>query len=109
MEPEKDPVARRLTRGGGSQAAANNLVSPLSLKPEDYASAKQQFERAAATGDADAMNNLGALYNNGIGVPQGLHPSERVVRERGGGRKSLGHVRSGFWCENGNGVSKDHT
>ena len=37
---------------------------------QDYAKAREWFEKAAAEGDADAMNNLGILYHNGQGVPQ---------------------------------------
>src|SRR2546425_9859263 len=38
--------------------------------PQDYAQARQWWEKAAAQGDAKAQNNLGWLYANGMGVPQ---------------------------------------
>ena len=38
--------------------------------PQDYAKAREWYEKAAAAGDAAAMRNLGFLYANGQGVPQ---------------------------------------
>ena len=36
----------------------------------DYAEARKWYEKAAAAGNANAMNNLGDLYFNGNGVPE---------------------------------------
>ena len=37
---------------------------------QDYAKAREWYEKAAAKGDASAMANLGLLYDNGQGVAQ---------------------------------------
>ena len=37
---------------------------------QDYAKAREWYEKAAAKGDASAMFNLGSLYKNGHGVAQ---------------------------------------
>jgi TPR repeat protein len=37
---------------------------------QDYAKAREWFEKAADKGDASAMNKLGWLYENGEGVTQ---------------------------------------
>ena len=37
---------------------------------QDYAKAREWFEKAAASGDARAMTSLGALYEYGRGVAQ---------------------------------------
>ena len=37
---------------------------------QDYAKAREWYEKAAGKGDATAMRNLGALYYNGYGVAQ---------------------------------------
>ena len=39
---------------------------------EDYAQAASWYQRAADAGDAVAQNNLGSLYQNGLGVPKDL-------------------------------------
>ncbi len=38
--------------------------------PQDYATARKWYEKAAAQGHAKAQNNLGAMYANGEGVRQ---------------------------------------
>ena len=38
--------------------------------PQDYAMARQWYEKAAAQGYAEAQLALGVLYENGLGVPQ---------------------------------------
>ena len=38
--------------------------------PQDYAKAREWFEKAAAAGNVGAMTNLGFLYEKGWGVPQ---------------------------------------
>ena len=38
--------------------------------PQDYAQARQWYEKAAAQGHALAQNNLAELYYAGLGVPQ---------------------------------------
>ena len=38
--------------------------------PQDYATARQWYEQAAAQGLADAQTSLGMLYEEGLGVPQ---------------------------------------
>jgi TPR repeat protein len=37
---------------------------------QDYAKAREWYEKAAARGEATAMTNLGVLYDNGAGVAQ---------------------------------------
>ena len=38
--------------------------------PQDYAKAREWYEKAAANGSTDAMFSLGVLYANGQGVAQ---------------------------------------
>jgi uncharacterized protein len=37
---------------------------------KDYAQALSWYRKAAATGNATAMSNLGVMYENGWGVPR---------------------------------------
>ena len=37
---------------------------------QDYSEALKYFEKGAAAGDTRAQNNLGYLYNHGLGVKQ---------------------------------------
>ena len=51
---------------------ANNLLKGLgrSATSQDYAKAREWYEKAAAAGNVDAMISLGLLYNSGQGVAQ---------------------------------------
>src|SRR6266849_3463369 len=57
----------------GNALAQNNLGLLYDLGdgvPQDYAVARQWYEKAAAQNHASAQFNLGLLYANGHGVPQ---------------------------------------
>ena len=56
--------------------------------PQDYAKAREWYEKAADKGDAVAMTNLGWLYDNGLRRGAGLRQGARVVRKgRGQGQR----------------------
>ena len=48
---------------------------------QDYAKAREWYEKAADKGDANAMFNLGLLYQQWSGRGAGLRQGARVVRE----------------------------
>lgn len=50
----------------------NSLYDDGQDVPQDYAKAREWYEKAAAGGNTDSMNNLVVLYDNGPGVPQDL-------------------------------------
>jgi serine/threonine protein kinase/TPR repeat protein len=45
-------------------------VCATSLRSKDYAAALPSCQKAAAHGDSHAQNNLGLMYQNGLGVPK---------------------------------------
>ena len=73
----------------------------------DYAEASKLFARAAKSGDMDAMNNLGMLYLQGLGVAQDVQRALDLFRSAA----ELGHVTAahnvGYVYENGIGVRQD--
>jgi len=60
--------------GEQGDAEAQDFLGTLYFKgwgvPQDYAKARQWWEKAAAQGRASAQNDLGLLYANGLGGPQ---------------------------------------
>jgi uncharacterized protein len=46
------------------------LYQTCSGVPQDYARAREWFEKAAAAGHGAAMSHLAWLYKNGWGVPR---------------------------------------
>jgi uncharacterized protein YdaT len=55
--------------------------------PQDYAKAREWYEKAAEAGAAQAMTNLGVIYENGQGVPQD-YAKAREWYEKGAGAGS---------------------
>ena len=52
---------------------------------QDYAQARRWFEKAAASGSADAMNNLGYIYERGQGVAQDDNQARRWYEKAAAG------------------------
>ena len=50
--------------------------------PEDDAEAVYWYQRAADLGNLDGQNNLGYMYEVGLGVSQDLGPGGEVVSPR---------------------------
>ena len=62
---------------------------------QDYAKAREWWEKAAEKGDATAMYNLGVLYENGHGVPQDYAKAREwyekaAAKDSAEGMKALG-------------------
>ena len=47
------------------------------IQTKDYTRARQWYEKAAAGGSAGAMNGLGAIYENGLGMPKDYTQARR--------------------------------
>jgi TPR repeat protein len=66
-----DPQSRR-TRFCVGPERARGLVQSRQGLAQDHAEAAKWFRRAAEQGNADAQNNLGAIYAEGQGVPRDM-------------------------------------
>jgi TPR repeat protein len=74
---------------------------------QDYAKAREWYEKAAAKGDANAMFSLGGLYESGAGVAQD-YAKARGWYEKGadeGGAEAMTNL--GVLYEKGYGVTQD--
>jgi TPR repeat protein len=75
---------------------------------QDYAKARQWYERAADNGEARAMNALGVLYDRGEGVGQD-YAKARQWYEKGvdnGNAQAMSNL--GVLYNNGHGVAQDY-
>jgi len=71
-----------------------NHVSP------DFEKARQWFEKAAALGDADALNGLGKLYHRGgFGIERNLDQARRFYRKAAGAGSLQALCNLGLICE----------
>lgn len=90
----RDPLTTN-QRGLDAHAAGN------------YAEAYRYFSRAARSGDVDAMNNMGLLLLQGLGVEQNAAKAMEMFRKA----SEMGHATAahniGYMYENGVGVRQD--
>ena len=77
--------------------------------PQDYAKAREWYEKAAAKDNALAMSNLGALYVNGNGVPQDYSKAREWFEKAVAKDNAYAMVNLGVIYENGNGVPQDYS
>lgn len=76
--------------------------------PQDYAMARQWYERAAAQGYAVAQTNLGALYHNGQGAPQNYAMARQWYEKAAAQGEAMAQNNLGLLYHNGLGVPKDY-
>ena len=76
---------------------------------KDFAEARRLYEQAAAAGYVMALNNIGALYEGGDGVPQNYAEAVRWYSKAADGGEPIAMVDLGYQYENGHGVARDLT
>ena len=76
--------------------------------PQDYATARQWYEKAAAQGDASGQNNLGYLYADGKGVPKDEKKGVEWIRKAAEQRDGNGQASLGEMYRDGRGVPQDN-
>jgi hypothetical protein len=74
---------------------------------KDYAEARRLYEKAADAGYAMAMNNIGALYEGGSGVPKNYDEAARWYAKAVAAGEPIAMVDLGWQYEHGHGVTKD--
>ena len=75
---------------------------------QDYAKAREWYEKAAAKGNAGAMINLGLLYDNGHGVAQDYAKAREWYEKAAAKGNADAMANLGLLYENGQGVAQDY-
>ncbi len=75
---------------------------------QNYAKAREWYEKAAAKGDAIAMSNLGGLYADGFGVAQDYAKAREWYEKAADKGNAIAMNNLGFVYENGHGVARDY-
>src|SRR5437660_7453980 len=78
-------------------------------KRGDYAIALQSYRKAADQGDARAQNNLGAMYENGQGVPQNYAEAMKWYRLAADQGDAPAQYNLGVMYDKGQGVPQNYT
>ena len=76
---------------------------------QDQARALQWYERAAKTGSAEAMYNLGFMNEQGRGVPQDYSKAVEWYRKAADKNESAAQYSLGLMYEQGTGVARNLT
>lgn len=78
------------------------------LDTKDYVQALPLLRKAAETGNAEALNQLGELYYNGRGVTQGYAQARQWYLQAAMAGNSNGMYRLGELYQYGQGVARDY-
>ncbi|KPJ95273.1 MAG: hypothetical protein AMJ55_04270 [Gammaproteobacteria bacterium SG8_15] len=73
----------------------------------DYHTARQEFERLAKQGQAEAQRFLGYMYDKGLGVPRDYNKAISWYRKAAEQKDSAAQYHLGLKYANGHGVPKD--
>jgi hypothetical protein len=76
---------------------------------KDYAEARRRYDQAATAGYAMALNNIGAIYEGGLGVPKNYVEAAQWYGKAADAGEPIAMVDLGWLYETGNGVKKDFT
>jgi TPR repeat protein len=82
---------------------------PAKSRPDEPADARRSLEKAANTGDTNAMVNLGFMYERGNGVPRSLAEAVNWYGKAAAGGNTYGMRNLGTLYRDGNGVAKSVT
>jgi len=76
--------------------------------PQDYARAREWYEKGAEYGDAISMRNLGALYYNGLGVAQDYAEAHKWYKRAADKGDARAMTNLGILYQNGQGVTQNY-
>jgi len=75
----------------------------------DYAQALVHFQKSADTGDGDALNYLGILYEEGLGTAKDPVKAVSFYKKAAAKESNAADVNLGYAYHNGIGVGRDET
>jgi TPR repeat protein len=114
MDSETKHEAFALFQAGAEHGNASSMGS-LGIAygggygvPQDYAKAREWFEKAAAKDNAGAMFSLGVLYHNGQGVPQDYAKAREWYEKAAAKDVADAMFNLSLLYHNGQGVPQDY-
>jgi hypothetical protein len=75
---------------------------------KDYSAALKQYERSASLGSTFAMNNIGYLYDKGLGVTQDYAEASRWYEKAAAAGFPMAMSNIGYLYDKGLGVTQDY-
>ena len=102
-------VAVALFVGSMTAHAADFDVGKKAYLRRDYATALRIFRQLAAQGNASSQTMMGAMYSEGLGVPQDYGEALKWYRKAADQGYALAQYNLGFMYRMGQGVEQDYT
>ena len=90
-------------------AQAELAVAMKAIERGHYATAERALRKAAVKGDVRAQNNLGYLYENGLGIPQDFTQALQWYKRAADGGLADAQYNLATLYHHGRGVARDHT
>ena len=110
--PTATDLAAIRERASAGDVKAQNFLGYIyeagKYLPQDYATARQWFEKAAYQGYAAAQNSLGVMYHEGRGVPQDYTTARGWYEKAAYQGYSVAQRNLGALYDNGLGVPQDY-
>ena len=100
--------ARAVQGDAKAQGSLGRLYDRGQGVPQDYAQARQWYEKAAAQGNKIAQTNLGILYANGHGVPQDYVMARQWYEKAAAQGNAAAQYSLGWLYDNGHGVPQNN-
>lgn len=95
------PTAERMYKKGADYYFGRGVS-------RDFGAARYWYERAAAEGNTDGMNELGVMYARGEGVTQDYDQARRWFQTAADAGDSIAMKNLGIFYQNGWGVTQDY-
>lgn len=92
----------------GNMIAQRRLGRIYYFRYQDYVSAVNWFKKAANQGDVVSQNNLGVMYNSGLGAEKDYKIAMNWYRKAADQGYASAQSSLGFMYNNGLGVEQDH-
>lgn len=100
------PACQAAVRSYPKHPRLNAFLGRALHAAERYDEAIQAYKLAAAAGDIVAMNYLGSMSQNGLGVPQSYHEAVRWYRRAADRGNAFSQTNLGWMYESGLGVAQ---
>lgn len=102
-EAKYDELIQKAAEAG--HAESQNIYGDVFYRNEDYATAVQWYQKAAAQGHAKGAANLGFCYETGKGLAQSYTEALKWYKKGVDGGSRMAMEQLGILYENGNGVT----
>lgn len=108
VEPDNSTSMEWYGRASNCQKNDGKHIDFFFDKDQIYATAMDWYQKAAKAGHAVAMNNIGYMYEEGLGVFPDYNTARQWYQKGADAGAAIAMCNMGYLCKNGNGVTQDY-